>query len=309
MPRLKAVQYWILHSILNQLPHHGAAHGFVRERSILSNAGAHLRKEVVINIDLKDFFPTIHFKRVKGLFCKLGYSEKIASLLSLLSTEAETEEVELDGKRYYVAKGARVLPQGAPTSPALTNVLCYKLDCRLQGVARSMGFDFTRYADDITFSGGVEAAQKVQQLLWRLHRIIKEEGFTIHPKKIKVMRKGSRQEVTGIVVNEQPGINRKTLHRFRSVLNQLEKGRIEGIHWKGGHLFAEISGYAEFVSMVKPELGRRFKEQVGRILQNPEVLQIIQQVNTLKPGPEVSGSPDPIVPPDGDKEKPWWDVL
>jgi RNA-directed DNA polymerase len=173
----------------------------------------------------------------------------------------------------YVAKGPRILPQGAPTSPAITNLLCYKLDCRLRGVAKTIDFSFTRYADDITFSGDEEAAKKVQQLLWRLHRIVKDEGFTVHPKKIKVMRKGARQEVTGIVVNKQPGINRKTLHRFRSLLNKIAKEGIEGKKWKGGNLVAEIIGYAEFVSMVKPEQGAKFKARIGQILQNPQIVE------------------------------------
>jgi RNA-directed DNA polymerase len=267
MPRLKAAQYWVLHNVLNELNYHEAAHGFVKDHSILTNAKEHLNKDVVVNIDLKDFFPSIHFKRVKGLFHKLGYSEKISTIFSLLCTEPEVEEVELDGKTYFVAKSKRALPQGAPTSPAITNLLCYKLDCRLRGVANAMGFFYTRYADDITFSGNGEAAAKVQQLLWRLHRIIKEEGFTIHPKKVHVMRKGARQEVTGIVVNQQPGINRKTLHRFRALLNNIEKEGIEGKKWKGGNLVAEITGYAEFVSMVKPQQGAKFKEQVKRIMQ------------------------------------------
>ena len=312
MPRLKAAQYWVLHHVLNKLNFHDAAHGFIRQRSILTNAKAHLNKEVIVNIDLIDFFRSIHFKRVKGLFYKLGYSEKVATIFSLLCSEPETEEVELDGHTYYVAKGARILPQGAPTSPAITNLLCYRLDCRLQGVAKIMGFSFTRYADDITFSGEGEAAQKVQQLLWRLHRIIEEEGFAIHPRKVKVMRKGARQEVTGIVVNKQPGINRKTLHRFRALLNKIEKEGIEGKRWKGGNLVAEIAGYAEFVSMVKPDQGAKFKSHIKRIMQNPEIqeqlknepLKNISVENTLK-----SDKVDPPSFMNNEGSKPWWDIL
>ncbi|RYY00931.1 MAG: RNA-directed DNA polymerase [Gammaproteobacteria bacterium] len=312
MPRLKAAQYWVFHNVLNKLSHHEAAHGFVRERSILTNAKEHLNKEVVVNIDLKDFFPSIHFKRVKGLFHKLGYSEKIATIFSLLCTEPDVEEVELDGKTYFVAKGKRALPQGAPTSPAITNLLCYKLDCRLRGVAKTMGFSYTRYADDITFSGNGEAAAKVQQLLWRLHRIIKDEGFTIHPKKIHVMRIGSRQEVTGIVVNKQPGINRKTLHRFRALLNKIEKEGIAGNRWKGGNVVAEIVGYAEFVSMVKPAQGAKFKAQIKKILQQPNVVEELQKlsiqiINADHTSQAVKDMPS--APDDQDNHKPWWDVL
>ncbi|RZK12965.1 MAG: RNA-directed DNA polymerase [Flavobacterium sp.] len=312
MPRLKAAQYWVFHNVLNKLRHHEAAHGFVRERSILSNAKEHLNKEVVVNIDLKDFFPSIHFKRVKGLFHKLGYSEKIATIFSLLCTEPDVEEVELDAKTYFVAKGKRALPQGAPTSPAITNLLCYKLDCRLHGVAKAMGLSYTRYADDMTFSGDGEAAAKVQQLLWRLHRIIKDEGFTIHPKKIHVMRKGARQEVTGIVVNKQPGINRQTLHRFRALLNKIEKKGIEGKRWRGGNVIAEIAGYAEFVSMVKPAQGVKFKDQVRRILQQPDVIEHLQKAplqavhasHASKPIKDTHSNSDR-----NESSKPWWDVL
>lgn len=312
MPRLKAAQYWVLYNVLNKLNHHEAAHGFARERSILTNAKEHLNKEVVVNIDLKDFFPSIHFKRVKGLFHKLGYSEKIATIFSLLCTEPEVEEVELDGKTYFVAKGKRALPQGAPTSPAITNLLCYKLDCRLRGVAKAMGFSYTRYADDMTFSGDGEATKKVQQLLWRLHRIIREEGFTVHPKKIHVMRKGTRQEVTGIVVNQQPGINRETLHRFRAVLNKIEMEGIEGIRWKGGNLVAEITGYAEFVSIVKPAQGKRFKEQIRRILQQPTIIGQLQKAarqNMNVDHPSPPGNDTPPSPGSNGNQKPWWDVL
>ncbi len=313
MPRLKGAQYWVLHNILNRLTFHDAAHGFVQKRSILTNAQEHLKKEVVINIDLKDFFPSVHFKRVKGLFGKLGYSEMIATIFSLLCTEPDTEEVVLDGKTYFVAKGERALPQGAPTSPAITNLLCYKMDCRLRGVAKAMGFSFTRYADDITFSGDKEAAQKVQQLLWRLHRIIADEGFTIHPKKIKVMRKGALQEVTGIVVNQQPGINRKTLHRFRALLHNIAKGGFEGKQWKGGNLVSEIIGYANFVAMVKPALGVKLKQQVRQIVNDPRSkVQIsespLHQGKNSKSKPVL---PAPFIQPsnEGENDKPWWNVL
>jgi RNA-directed DNA polymerase len=314
MPRLKAAQYWVLHNGRYQMGHHAAAHGFAQQRSILTNAREHLSKEVVVNIDLKDFFPSIDFKRVKGLFQKLGYSERMATIFSLLCTEADTEEVEFDGRTYFVAKGKRALPQGAPTSPAITNILCYKLDCRLSGVAKALGFSFTRYADDMTFSGSGEAAGKVQQLLWRLHRIIAEEGFRIHPKKIKVMRKGARQEVTGIVVNKQPGINRKTLHRFRALLHQIEREGLQNKTWKGGNVVSEIIGYANFVAIVKPELGKRFKEQVKRILNNSlnaEQVNSKKADDTILPDVKKSASSETVSDSGHiDKvEKSWWNVL
>ena len=118
LPRLKAAQSWILRNLLQKVVPHEAAHGFRGGRSILSNAMPHLRKGVVVNVDLQNFFPTVGYRRVKGLFRALGYSESAATIFALLCTEPEVEEAELDGQRYYVALAERRLPQGAPTSPA-----------------------------------------------------------------------------------------------------------------------------------------------------------------------------------------------
>src|SRR5262249_12338200 len=128
MPRLKKAQYWILDNILRRVEVSDSAHGFLTGRSIVSNARPHVGADLIINLDLKDFFPTVSYKRVKGLFKSLGYSESAASVLGLICTEPDVEEVELDGKRYFVALTDRHLPQGAPTSPSITNILCRRLD-------------------------------------------------------------------------------------------------------------------------------------------------------------------------------------
>jgi hypothetical protein len=140
MPRLKNAQHWILVNILEKLELHDAAHGFRRDRSIVSNAQPHVGADVIINFDLKDFFPSISYKRVKGLFQSFGYSEAAATIFGLLCTQAQVEEVELDGKTYYVATTDRHLPQGSPASPAITNLLCRRLDRRLMGMAENLGF-------------------------------------------------------------------------------------------------------------------------------------------------------------------------
>src|SRR5262245_17215383 len=152
MPQLKAAQHWILRNVAEKLPVHGAVHGFLPGRSTLSNAAAHTDPRIVLKMDVKDFFPTVTLVRVKGIFRKAGYREQVATLLALLCTESPREVVELDGKTYYVSLGPRCLPQGAPTSPALTNTLCLRLDRRLSGLAARLGWRYTRYADDLTFS-------------------------------------------------------------------------------------------------------------------------------------------------------------
>ncbi len=256
MPRLKRAQYWVLDNLLAKAAIHPAAHGFVAGRSIVSNAAPHVGQAVVINLDLKDFFPSIGLPRIKGVFRTLGLSEQVATVLALLCTEAPTEQVSVDGENFFVATGQRVLPQGAPTSPALTNILCRRLDARLQACAAKLGFQYTRYADDLTFSGDPAAAKLAGKLLWRAKQIVIDEGFTPHPQKQQVMRASQHQEVTGIVVNKRPTVQRETLKRFRATLFQVEKDGPEGKHWHGNpNVLAALVGYAQFVRMVDADKG------------------------------------------------------
>lgn len=266
MPRLKRVQTWILYNILEQIDLHEAAHGFCRGRSIVTNAEPHVGADVVINLDLQDFFPSISYKRVKGLFISLDYSEAAATIFGLICTDAAVEAVELDGKTYYVALGDRHLPQGAPSSPAITNLICRRLDLRLTKMAASLGFVYTRYADDLTFSASGENLRQICNVLKRTEAISTHEGFTIHPQKTRVLHKSQHQEVTGIVVNEKLNVDRETLKRFRATLFHIEKDGLAGKHW-GNHpdLIQSIEGFANFVAMVNPEKGDKLKEQVQRI--------------------------------------------
>jgi len=252
--RLKNQQYWIYENILKKLPMHQAAHGFTTGKSIVSNAEPHLGSKLVINLDLKDFFPSLSYKRVLGMFIGMGYSPAIATVLALLTTEQPTQEVELDGERWFVASGTRCLPQGAPTSPAITNWICRRLDVRLEGVAKKFGFSYTRYADDMTFSANEEGVNNSQKLLWQVKKIVHEEGFTIHPNKLRLMRKGQRQEVTGVVVNEKPSVSRKKVKAYRALLHHLNSKGLEGATWDGSvdNLIARALGYARFLVMVDP---------------------------------------------------------
>jgi retron-type reverse transcriptase len=267
MPRLKNAQHWILVNILEKLELHDAAHGFRRDRSIVSNAQPHVGADVIINFDLKDFFPSISYKRVKGLFQSFGYSEAAATIFGLLCTQAQVEEVELDGKTYYVATTDRHLPQGSPASPAITNLLCRRLDRRLTGMAENLGFVYTRYADDLTFSASGESLCNICNILRRTESIVAHEGFAINEQKTRILRgKSSQLEVTGIVVNERPNISKKELKRFRATLYQIEKDGPEGKHWgNSSDVMASIQGFANFVAMVNPEKGAEFQEQVQRI--------------------------------------------
>lgn len=267
MPRLKHAQYWILDNILKTLTPNDVAHGFVDGRSILSNAKPHIGSRVIINMDLKDFFPSISYKRVKGLFRSFGYSEAVSTILGLICTEADTDEVELDGKTYYVEQGERHLPQGSPASPAITNLICRRLDKRLTKASNKLYFKYTRYADDLTFSSK-HTELKIGKLIRQAKFIIKGEDFTINSKKTRIIRKNGRQEVTGIVVNEKPNVSRKKLKQFRALLYQIEKDGLEGKSWGSSNkLLDSIKGYANYVSMVNPDKGEKFKKQISNIIE------------------------------------------
>jgi RNA-directed DNA polymerase len=267
MPRLKRAQEWVLRNILDKVPVHDAAHGFRRGRSIVSNAAPHAGADVVVNLDLKDFFPTITYRRIRGVFRKLGYSEQVATILALLCSEPEIDTVQLDGRTYYVARGKRFLPQGAPTSPAITNLLCRRLDARLKHVAGQLGFRYTRYADDLTFSASGESAANVGRILRRVRWVVEQEDLCVHPDKTRVWRRGRRQEVTGLVVNQRVNVSRRLLRRFRATLFQIERDGPEGKRWGNSpNVLSALHGFANFIAMVDPARGGPLRERVRALL-------------------------------------------
>ncbi len=262
LPQLKAAQRWIMSNIAEKLPVHGACHGFLLGRSILSNARVHRNAKFIVKFDIKDFFPSVTFARVKGLFRKAGYQEQVAILLALICTEAPREIVEYQGKTWYVSLGPRCLPQGAPTSPAITNTLCLSMDRRLSGLAAKHGWRYTRYADDLTFSFPAESKDSPQLnlLLGAVPQIVKEEGFVIHPEKTRILRPGGRQTVTGLVVNENsnPRVPRKLKRQIRAAIHNLKKGQ----PLKEGESPQTLAGYAAYIRMSDPKLGKHMQEEL-----------------------------------------------
>lgn len=263
---LAAAQQWILDNIVGKLPVEAPAHGFTAGRSILTNAGPHVGKGTVVNLDLADFFPTITFPRVRSVFFRLGYSPAVATVLALLCTECPRQQVTYDGKVYHVAIGPRGLPQGACTSPGLSNQVARRLDKRLAGLAAKLGITYTRYADDITLSGNEELKGKVGYLMARVRHIAEAEGFAINGKKSRVLRRNAAQTVTGIVVNDKPSVNRKEVRRLRAILH---RARWEGLEAQNRanrpNFRAWLEGKIAYVSMVRPEVGQRLRDQLARL--------------------------------------------
>ena len=298
-PQLKTAQTWILDNILSRIEVHEAAHGFLPEKNIVSNAESHVGAKTVINFDLENFFPSITYKRVKGVFRSFGYSEALATVLGLVCTAPEVEEIEIDGKRYFVASGERHLPQGSPASPAISNIIARRLDKGLKTLAERHGFKYTRYADDLTFSTKEKDAE-IKKLMPQVRYVAKEQGFKINESKTRVLRRGRQQEVTGIVVNEKISIDRKTLRKFRAVLHQAENRGLEGLRWGNSpDLVASLQGYANFVYMVDKEKGYIFQQQVRRI---------IEKYSWEPAPPKYVSKQKSSENTDTDKEKPWWQL-
>ena len=254
-PDLKVVQRKINHLILQKVHLNNRAEGFRKKHSIVTNSLHHLKKKVVVKMDIRGFFPSIHFERVFGVFRSLGYPRGVALLLTDLST------------------CQRVLPTGAPTSPAISNIICRKLDKRLVRLCEKSGFEYSRYADDITVSGNSEQVVKMIPLY---RRIIVDEGFEVNEEKLRITRSGRRQKVTGIVVNRKMNIDRREIRKLRAVLNNCRHGSIaeQADIWASSEkkctapftypvekfkksLHARIS----FVKMVNPQMGGRLLDE------------------------------------------------
>ena len=200
VPELKSIQRRILRRLLDRLKTHPAAVGFVRTESFVTNARRHRGRAVVVRFDIKDFFPSTGARSVGKYFRRIGWSREATRLLLRLCTHAGS------------------LPQGAPTSPRLSNLVNIRLDARLGGLAAKYGAVYTRYADDMTFSFDEHHQGRVTGLMRIVRLIAADEGYRLHRrKKVHVRRRHQRQEVTGLVVNERVNLPRETRRWLRAV--------------------------------------------------------------------------------------------
>jgi retron-type reverse transcriptase len=264
---LAAAQQWVLANVVSRLTVEAPAHGFLPGRSILTNATPHVGKAVVVNLDLENFFPSITFPRVRSVFQRLGYSPAVATVLALLCTECPRKQVEYAGQVYHVAVGPRGLPQGACTSPGLSNQVARRLDKRLRGLADKLGLTYTRYADDMTFSGGAEFSGRVGYLMARVRHVAEDESFAVNVKKSRVQRRSAAQCVTGLVVNDRPGVPRKTVRRLRAILHRARREGLDAQNRDGRPDFrAWLEGMIAYVGMVRPEVGAKLRAELQALL-------------------------------------------
>lgn len=205
---------------------HRAATGFIPGKSVVDNARIHTGKNYVFNMDLKDFFPSIEkarvYKRFKYPPFRLDNERaKLANIIAGLCCQEMEVERLVDGQ--WIKKSEFVLPQGAPTSPTLTNIICERLDRRLTGAATKYGVSYSRYADDITFSSDHNMYQKDGEFLKEVQRIITDQNFVIKDEKTRLQKKGYRQEVTGLLVNKDVNVQKRYIKEMRMWLYYWEQ--------------------------------------------------------------------------------------
>ena len=245
---LKTIQRWILDNILYNIKISEHSTGFTPHKGIIENARPHVNKEYVIKLDIKNFFDNIDFKRVFRIFNYYGYTNNMSYILTELCT--------YNG----------CLPQGAPTSPYLSNIVCLKLDKRFGSLCKKIGANYTRYADDITISGN----QSIVGYYKTFIKIISTEGFEVNKDKVKILNGNKKKVVTGIVVNEKLSVDRRIKNNLRQHIYYCKKFGVENHleHIKCTRSFYKeyLYGIAYFIKSVEEEEGKKFLQDLDDIL-------------------------------------------
>jgi uncharacterized protein (TIGR03067 family) len=229
---LKELQRRLLRRLLARLKCHPAAKGFQPGQSIVTNALPHAAQAVVVRLDIRDFFPATTSKRVYGYFRRVGWNRPASALLTRLCTHAGG------------------LPQGAPTSPRLSNLVNFRLDRRIAAMAQKLGARYTRYADDITLSFPADERERIRYLIRFVRRVAAEEGYRLHGrKKLRIRRQHQQQRVTGLVVNAGVRLPRRTRRLLRAVQHHLDTGRPATLTPQ------QLAGWRAFADMVARQGG------------------------------------------------------
>jgi retron-type reverse transcriptase len=254
-PVLKGLQRHLLRGLLSRVPPHDAAFGFCPGRNCIAAAARHAGEAVVLGFDLADFFPSIGIQRVYAVYRTLGYPRAVAWALAGLCTALTPPKIlATPALAAREALSTRHLPQGAPTSPALANLCAHALDRRLAGLARSLGASYTRYADDLAFSGDTRIAPILRTAV---PRIVAEEGFRLNPAKTRQMPAHHRQCVTGLVVNAGVNTPRAAFDQLKATLHRLARAG-DPRRTDPGFL-ARLSGQIAWVEQVNPARGTRLR--------------------------------------------------
>lgn len=274
--KIKYLQRWILHNILTKIPSHNSCKGFDPGQSIVGNAKIHTNADAILKIDLLRFYDSINEKRIYGLFKAIGYHSNLAVSLAKICTimpdklflnSFKEKEENLKNSIVVINKDG-LLPQGSPCSPKLSNLIAMNLDNRLSALAKKRTLCYSRYADDITFSGTLQSLSGLEKIVYR---IIRDENFFANHSKTKLLKRGAPFFVTGLSVNGQfvkvpkklkTEIEHHLFHCIKNgVHNHLKVCNIQNRNFKDWLL-----GKISFVNSIEPELGKRYFSQFSMIV-------------------------------------------
>ncbi len=258
---LKDVQRQINSEILRYASIDSAAQGYRRGGSCITHASHHVGKVLVFAFDLKHFFPCISWYQVYRQFLNMGYNKHVSRHLAGLCTHQATHESILPkelGQHERRLAQLRHLPQGAPTSPMLSNAVCLQLDRRLAGLAKSLKLSYSRYADDLAFSGNVERDWSFLEPL--VGSICIEEGFELNHRKTRRTRESQRQKITGVVVNEKANIDRRYYDQLKAIIHNCERHGLASQNIDGhSNFYAYLVGRVNYVSQLNPHKGNKLR--------------------------------------------------
>jgi hypothetical protein len=272
--RLRRLQQRILRLILDRVPPHPAAHGFRQDHSCLTHAALHTGQRALLRMDLKDFFPSIRMGRIHALFEKLGYPQPVASTLARICVNRTPRAAFQASNAATVLTWAERqalthphLPQGSPCSPALANLCAWRLDVRLASLAQSVGARYSRYADDLVFSGGEDFERAAPRVHIQVAAIALEEGFKVNTRKTRLMRGSTRQQVTGVVVNRHPNVARDDYDRLKAILTNCVRQGPHSQNREGRADFrAYLMGRISYVVMINPARGLKLRRLADNIV-------------------------------------------
>lgn len=279
-PRLRNLQRRMLRNILERVPVHPAAHGCVRGRSVVSAALPHTAADVVLQIDLRDFFSSVSAGRVHAVFRTLGYPCAAARLLTGLATHSTPHSIlraapvaehtdpvatRSQMRRHFLLTVPH-LPQGAPSSPALANLCAYRLDLRLSGAAAACGVSYTRYVDDLIFSGDLAFARKIERFKSMVYSIIEDEGFEPHFQKTRARTQATPQHVVGLVVNRKLNVPRREFDALKALLHNCRCHGPSGQNRRAHPMFRQhLLGRIARVAQINPARGARLMQEFHSI--------------------------------------------
>jgi RNA-directed DNA polymerase len=273
--RIKSLQKKISIQCLDSIPIHQNAHGYCKNKSCQTLVQQHIAKPTILKMDLQNFFASIDYRKIFNLFFSLGYNKDISRLFAHLCTTAtplsvlSAELIAGQQKDYWHQRKLyreRHLPTGAPSSPVISNLCFFNLDCRLTAFAEKMGLNYSRYVDDMVFSGGREFYNKSDYLIKTISKICQSEYFFINHKKTQLLKPHQSQQVCGLVVNQKPNLTRKNYDQLKAILyncvrtSPKQQNRLNHANFK-----EHLAGKIAYLSQINPQKGQKLADLFDQI--------------------------------------------